>query len=40
MFIGSTATICTILAIFLLEEPKGSFDIEHADDVAIGNISE
>jgi len=40
MFIGSTATICTILAVFFLKEPKGSFDVEHADDVAIGNVAE
>ncbi len=40
MTIGSTAALCTLLSVFMLKEPKGSFDAEHADDVAIGNVVE
>lgn len=32
-FIGSTAMLCTILAVFVLREPKGSFADHHHDDV-------
>ena len=39
-FISSTAALCTILAVFFLKEPKGSFAEEHHDDVKMEQMAE